>query len=64
MQEIGATEAAARYRAIAAAMDEPEQLDQLTADSDSWKYELEIATAEYILRNSAAFLSPAPEITD
>lgn len=64
MEEIGATEAASHYRAIAAAMDEPEQLDKLTQNSDSWKYELEIATAGYILQNSAAFLKPTAEITD
>jgi hypothetical protein len=55
MEEIGAHEAAARYRAIAAAMDDPETLDKLTADSNSWKFELEIATAEYILKHSSEF---------
>lgn len=60
MEEIGATQAAARYRAIAAAMDDPDALDKLTADSDSWKFELEIATARFILAHSAAFLAPAP----
>lgn len=60
MEEIGATQAAARYRAIVAAMDDPETLDKLTEDSDSWKFELEIATARYILAHSAAFLPPAP----
>ncbi len=64
MEEIGAVEAAAHYRAIVAAMDEPEQLDQLTENSDSWKYELEIATAEYILKHREAFLPAAGEITD
>lgn len=62
MEEIGATEAASHYRAIAAAMDDPEQLDKLTENSDSWKFELEIATAEYILKHAAAFLSPGGEI--
>lgn len=60
MEETGATQAAARYRAIIAAMDEPETLDKLTEDSDSWKFELEIATARFILSHSAAFLTPAP----
>lgn len=55
MDEIGAKEAAARYRAITAAMNDPETLDKLTADSDSWKFELEIATAQFILNNAAAF---------
>lgn len=60
MEEIGAKEAATRYRAIAAAMDDPETLDKLTEDSDSWKFELEIATGYYILSHSSAFLTPAP----
>lgn len=60
MEETGATQAAARYRAIVAAMDEPETLDKLTEDSDSWKFELEIATARFILNHSADFLTPAP----
>ena len=64
MEEIGATEAAGHYRAIAAAMDDPEALDKLTENSDSWKFELEIATAEYILRHSAVFLPAAAEIAD
>ena len=64
MSEIGATEAAARYCAITAAMNDPEKLDSLTENSDSWKFELEIATAEYILKHSAAFLTPRKEITD
>ncbi|MBR5186230.1 MAG: hypothetical protein IKW19_08045, partial [Akkermansia sp.] len=64
MEEIGATEAASHYRAIAAAMDDPEALDKLTENSDSWKFELEIATAEYILRHSAAFLPADAEIAD
>lgn len=60
MNEIGAREAAARYRDIAAAMDDPETLDKLTADSDSWKFELEIATARFILDNAAAFQPVKP----
>lgn len=64
MEEIGATEAASRYRAIAAAMDDPETLDKITEDSDSWKFELEIATAHFILKHSADFLAPVRQITD
>ena len=64
MEEIGAAEAASHYRAIVAAMDDPEKLDSLTENSDSWKFELEIATGEYILQHSAAFQAPQKEITD
>ena len=60
MNEIGAPLAASRYKAIAAAMDQPDELDKLTEDSDSWKFELEIATARFILDHAKAFLSPAP----
>lgn len=60
MEEIGATTAAARYRAIVAAMDQPDELDKLTEDSDSWKFELEIATAQFILNNAAAFRVTTP----
>lgn len=58
MEEIGAHGAAERYRAIAAAMHDPDTLDKLTEDSDTWKFELEIATAKYILAQAAAFLKP------
>ena len=60
MEEIGATTAAGRYRAIVAAMDKPDELDKLTEDSDSWKFELEITTAQFILNNAAEFRTPAP----
>ena len=60
MEESGARLAASRYRAIVQAMDKPEELDKLTEDSDTWKFELEIATAQYILDHAAAFKSPAP----
>lgn len=64
MEEIGAREAAARYRAISAAMDDPEELDRITADNESWKFELEIATANFILANASAFVVRSPQITD
>lgn len=64
MEETGATTAASHYRAIAAAMDNPEKLDALTEDSDIWKFELEIATAEYILANAAVFTASVRKITD
>lgn len=60
MKEIGAIQAATRYRAIIAAMDDPETLDKLTEDSDTWKFELEIATARFILAHSGDFLFKAP----
>lgn len=60
MEEIGARQAAARYRAIATAMDDPDTLDKLTEDSDSWKFELEIATARYLLTHAVDFLNPTP----
>ena len=64
MEEIGARDAAAHYRAIVAAMHDPDTLDKLTENSDCWKFELEIATAKYILLHSAQFLPVSKEITD
>ena len=64
MEEIGASEAAHHYRGIVQAMDDPDKLDQLTANSDSWKFELEIATGQFILDNAPAFLTPTTENTD
>lgn len=64
MEEIGASEAARHYRGIVQAMDDPDKLDQLTANSDSWKFELEIATGQFILDNAPAFLTPTTENTD
>lgn len=55
MREIGAIEAASHYEAITQSMDDPEQLDKITENSDSWKFELEIATAQFILTNAQAF---------
>lgn len=67
MEEIGAPNAAKAYRAIAAALQDPDRLDEITADSHLWKFELEIATARYILAHKKDFLSPEPpekQITD
>jgi hypothetical protein len=64
MESIGAKKAAERYKAIAEAMNDPETLDKITADSDTWKFELEIATAQFILENAAAFLKNKSEIAD
>lgn len=64
MEEIGASVAAAHYRAIVASMHDPDKLDQLTEDSDTWKFELEIATARYILSQAAAFHKISAQNTD
>lgn len=64
MEEIGATVAASHYRAIVASIHDPDKLDQLTEDSDSWKFELEIATARYILAQAAAFHKLSAQNTD
>ena len=64
MEEIGASVAATHYRAIVASMHDPDKLDQLTEDSDTWKFELEIATARYILSQAAAFHKISAQNTD
>lgn len=64
MEEIGASRAAAHYRQIAASLDNPEKLDELTADADSWKFELETATARFIWENREAFQPPPAQNTD
>lgn len=67
MEEVGATRAALAYRAIAASLHDAERLDAITADSHFWKYELECATARFILQHEKDFrTSSAPEekITD
>lgn len=56
MLEVGAPKAAAAYRAIAAALGDPDKLDELTSDSHVWKFELECATARYILTHRRDFL--------
>lgn len=60
MEEVGAVNAARAYRAIADSLRDAEKLDELTADSHVWKFELESATARYFLANKAAFLHPNP----
>lgn len=60
LRTIGAPEAAIKvYGDYADNMDNPAKLDELEALGKDWRYELEIATARYILQNSADFLSPA-----
>ena len=61
MEEVGAVNAARAYRAIADSLRDAEKLDELTADSHVWKFELESATARYFLANKAAFLHPEPD---
>ena len=56
MEEIGASRAAKAYRGIAASLHQAEELDAITADSHVWKFELECATARYILQHRNAFL--------
>ena len=60
MGEIGAPRAAAAYQAISQALNQPDKLDEITADSHIWKFELECATARYILLHAGQFLA-APE---
>lgn len=54
--EIGAHTAAEAYRCIAENLSEPEKLDELMTTQDTWAYELEIATARYLLNNRAELL--------
>ena len=56
MEKAGAPLAAQAYRNIAAALHDAERLDAITADSYIWKFELECATARYILRHANHFL--------
>lgn len=59
MAEAGAPRAAEAYRNIAAALNDADKLDIITAESHLWKFELECATARYILQNRSAFLTPS-----
>ncbi len=56
MEEIGAPRAAQAYRSIAAALDDADKLDAITADSHTWKFELESATALFFLQHADQFL--------
>lgn len=56
MEEVGACRAAKAYRDIAASLHHAETLDTITADSHVWKFELECATARFILQHRSAFL--------
>lgn len=67
MEEVGALRAAKAYRDIAFSLHQAEVLDTITADSHVWKFELECATARFILQHRSAFLPtsvPEKENTD
>ena len=64
MRDIGAPHAAAQYEQISQSLHDAEALDKLMAQPDDWKFELEIATAQFILQNEAAFRPSTPENTD
>lgn len=64
MREIGAPQAAARYEQIAQSLHDAEALDTIMAQPDDWKFELEIATAQFILKNEEAFRPAESENTD
>lgn len=61
MEEVGALRAAKAYRDIAASLHQAEALDTITADSHVWKFELECATARFILQHRSAFLPPSEQ---
>ena len=59
LRTIGAPESAITvYGEYADNMDNPDKLDELEAMGKDWSYELEIATARYILQHAADFLNP------
>ena len=59
VEELGAKRAAEAYRAIADNLSNPDKLDELMSTQEIWAYELEIAIAQYMLRNKEAILAPA-----
>lgn len=61
MEKVGALRAAKAYRDIAASLHQAEALDTITADSHVWKFELECATARFILQHRSAFLPPSEQ---
>jgi len=64
MEKIGARKAAGKYRALAASLQQPEKLDAIMQDVDSWKYELEEAIGQYLITHRKEFLPTASENTD
>lgn len=64
MREIGAPNAANQYEKIAQNLHDAEVLDQIMDQPDDWKFELEIATAQFILQNEQAFHKTPQQNTD
>ena len=64
MEEIGAEKAAEKYRALAASLHQPEKLDAIMQDVDTWKYELEEAIGQYLMNHRKEFLPKGAENTD
>lgn len=64
MREIGAPCAAAQYEKIAKNIHDAEVLDTIMTQDDDWKFELEIATAQFILQNEHAFRVSIQQNTD
>lgn len=64
MREIGAPNAADQYEKIAQNLHDAEALDNIMAEPDDWKFELEIATAQFILQHKDVFRPNTPENTD
>ena len=60
MRLIGATHAADAYEEIAAHLDDPAALDAIMQRGDTWKFELEAATARFFLEHQSEFAPPAP----
>lgn len=56
MEQVGAPQAARAYRDIAASLNDADRLDSITSDSHIWKFELECATARFILQHADHFL--------
>lgn len=64
MREIGAPHAANQYEKIAQNIHNAEVLDTIMTQDDDWKFELEIATAQFILQNEHVFRIPIQQNTD
>lgn len=64
VNELGAERAAAAYRNIADNLSNPDKLDEIMQTNNEWSYELEIATARFILDNKEEFLSPSDSPND